>query len=45
MKGSEQPRRRIGAGEKVNCDAVTQDQGKVRLGDNAPAFVRSPETR
>jgi len=30
----------IRSGEKVARDAATQDQGKVRLGDNAPAFRR-----
>jgi hypothetical protein len=29
----------IRAGDKVR-NAATQDSGKVRLGDNAPAFVR-----
>ena len=28
---------KIQAGDKV-CDAQTRDLGKVRLGDNAPAF-------
>ena len=28
----------IRAGDKVIQDATTQDMGKVRLGDNAPAF-------
>jgi hypothetical protein len=37
MNGSEQSRRPIGAGDKVR-HAPTQDQGKVRLGDTAPAF-------
>jgi hypothetical protein len=32
--------RPIRAGDKVVRDAATQDQGKVRLGDTAPAFVR-----
>jgi len=27
-------------GDKVIRDAATQDQGKVRLGDTAPAFRR-----
>jgi hypothetical protein len=31
--------RSIRAGDKVR-DAATQDQGKVRLGDMAPVFVR-----
>ena len=30
--------RPIRAGDKVIRDAATQDQGKVRLGDSAPAF-------
>jgi hypothetical protein len=36
MKQSQRP---IRAGDKVIRDA-TRDQGKVRLGDNAPVFVR-----
>ncbi len=28
----------IKLGDKVNCDSATVDQGKVRLGDGAPAF-------
>ena len=32
---------KIQAGDKVVRDVVTQDSGKVRLGDNAPAFVRT----
>jgi hypothetical protein len=32
--------RAIRAGDKVIRDAATQDQGKVRLGDLAPVFVR-----
>jgi len=32
--------RPVRAGDKVVRDAATQDQGKVRLGDNAPVFVR-----
>ncbi len=32
--------RPIRAGDKVVRDAATQDQGKVRLGDQAPVFVR-----
>jgi hypothetical protein len=28
------------AGDKVIRDSATQDLGKVRLGDQAPAFVR-----
>jgi hypothetical protein len=31
----------IRAGDKVNRDAATEDQGKVRLGDCAPVFLRS----
>src|SRR5215207_6613977 len=31
---------KIHAGDKVVRDAATQDAGKVRLGDNAPAFTR-----
>jgi hypothetical protein len=30
----------IRAGDKVIRIAATEDQGQVRLGDNAPAFVR-----
>jgi hypothetical protein len=30
----------IRAGDKVARDPATQDRGTVRLGDNAPAFVR-----
>jgi hypothetical protein len=29
---------KIKLGDKVMCDAKTQDHGTVRLGDNAPAF-------
>jgi hypothetical protein len=32
---------KIHAGDKVVCDTATQDLGKVRLGDNAPAFTRT----
>ena len=32
--------RPIRPGDKVIRDAATQDQGKVRLGDFAPAFRR-----
>jgi hypothetical protein len=32
--------RPIRAGDKVNRDRATQDQGKVRLGDCAPVFTR-----
>jgi hypothetical protein len=32
--------RPVRAGDKVVRDAATQDQGKVRLGDQAPVFVR-----
>ena len=32
--------RPIRAGDKVMRDAATRDQGKVRLGDLAPVFVR-----
>jgi hypothetical protein len=32
--------RSIRAGDKVVRDAATQDQGKVRLGDQAPVFGR-----
>jgi len=38
MKQSAQ--RPIRAGDKVIRDAATRDQGKVRLGDLAPVFVR-----
>jgi len=38
MKQSAQ--RPIRAGDKVIRDAATRDQGKVRLGDYAPVFVR-----
>jgi hypothetical protein len=31
---------KIELGDKVNCDTATVDQGKVRLGDWAPVFVR-----
>jgi hypothetical protein len=31
----------IHAGDKVIRDAATQDQRKVRLGDQAPVFVRT----
>ena len=30
----------IQAGDKVVRDAMTQDAGKVRLGDSAPVFTR-----
>lgn len=30
----------IRAGDKVKRDPATEDQGKVRLGDCAPVFVR-----
>ena len=33
--------RSIRAGDKVVRDAATQDQGKVRLGDQAPVFARA----
>jgi hypothetical protein len=33
--------RTILAGDKVVRDAASQDQGMVRLGDSAPAFVRA----
>ena len=33
--------RPIRVGDKVTRDARTTDQGKVRLGDCAPVFVRS----
>jgi sRNA-binding carbon storage regulator CsrA len=32
---------KIQAGDKVVRNIATQDSGKVRLGDNAPAFVRT----
>lgn len=32
---------RIQQGDKVDRDGATVDQGKVRLGDWAPAFVRA----
>jgi len=32
--------RPIRAGDKVVRDAASRDQGKVRLGDNAPVFTR-----
>jgi hypothetical protein len=38
MKASLSP---IRSGDKVIRDAATQNQGKVRLGDAAPVFVRS----
>ena len=31
-------KRSIRSGDKVIRDAATKDQGKIRLGDNAPAF-------
>ena len=31
---------KIHAGDKIVRDTATQDPGKVRLGDNAPAFTR-----
>jgi hypothetical protein len=31
---------KIQAGDKVVRDTVTQDAGKVRLGDSAPVFTR-----
>ncbi|MFY9623651.1 MAG: hypothetical protein WAJ91_04585 [Rhodoplanes sp.] len=30
--------RPIRAGDKVICDAATENQGKVKLGDAAPVF-------
>jgi hypothetical protein len=33
------PRRRV-MGERVERDAATSNQGKVRLGDSAPVFGR-----
>jgi len=32
---------KIHAGDKVTRDTATVDQGKVRLGDEAPAFIRA----
>jgi hypothetical protein len=32
---------KINVGDKVIRDTTTADQGKVRLGDFAPAFVRA----
>lgn len=33
-------RRSIRSGDKVTRDTATRDHGKVRLGDQAPVFVR-----